>query len=141
MQIVKSVIKYLLITLLVSTYSTSIIGVGIYNCLCDHSGQLVLLANDACDCHHEHKCCQDHAQDQTTEEHCCKISYQVLQLDQDVNSSAFTFNNYGIAKSQFLPATFTKIPAPSLAACYNYDPPPLENSPAPDIYYLAQLRL
>jgi len=139
---VKTTAKYLLITLLILAYSVGMIGVAVYNCHCSHNGQIVLLAQDDCSCHHEPVCCHDSRQSQTTEEtHGCDIRYRLIHFDREVSVNIFVLNSYTIAKHLFLPESPIKTPAPSLAACYNYDPPPLENSPAPDIYYLAQLRL
>ncbi|MDR0295071.1 MAG: hypothetical protein LBH91_02615 [Prevotellaceae bacterium] len=134
--------KYLLITLLMPVYSIGIIGVGIYNCHCSHSSQFVLLANNnKCNCQHEDKCCREYVQEQTSEEHCCDRTYQVLQLDQVVNSNTFTFKNYSIDKALFSSVILIKTATPCLIAFHNYDPPPLKNSLSSDIYCLAQLRL
>ena len=137
----KALFKYLLITLIISTYSVGVVGVGTYNCYCSHSGQIVLLAKDECACQHKYSCCPNHTQEQTTEESCCNISYQVLQLDQVVNSKTFTFNSYSIIKVLSFPIMLIKISNPCLVALHSYDPPPLESSLSPDIYCLAQLRL
>ena len=138
----KNGIKYLLIILLIPVYSAGMIGIAVYNCHCSHNGQIVLLAYDDCDCHHQTTCCHDSLPGQTAkEEHGCSIKYQLLHLDQEINGNTLAFNSYNTVKHLFLPASPIKIPAPSLAAYYNYNPPPLENLPAPDIYYLAQLRL
>ncbi|MCL2097350.1 MAG: hypothetical protein FWH23_01145 [Bacteroidales bacterium] len=137
----KTVVKNILLVLLVSLYSVTVIGVGIYNCHCSHSGQIVLLADDACSCQEKHQCCQDHEQETTTEEHCCDIKYKILQIDQVVSSKVFTFNNFSIDKALFFPVMLIKLPAPFVLACHDYDPPPLEDLPSPDIYRLAQLRL
>jgi len=139
----KTMVKNILLVLLVSCYSVSMTGVAIYNCHChcNHSGKIVLLTKDKCACQQEHKCCKDHEHEPATEEHCCDIIYEVLQLDQAVDNTDFAFNSYSIAKALLCPVMLIGFPVLYAFVSRDYDPPPLSNSPTPDIYCLAQLRL
>ena len=140
----KAVLKYLLVSLLISTYCAGMIGVGVYSCPghCSHSGKIVLLASGDCNCRHNtpQHCCA-HNQNQPKKKHCCDIKYQVLQLDQEVNHHSVTFKNHNTADFFFLPVRLITISAPRLVAEHNHDPPPLGCLSSPDIFCLSQLRL
>jgi len=116
------------------TYSAGMIGVAVYgDCLCDHSRQIVWLADDDC-C----SCC-DHDEDKSNDTG-CSVTYKMLQIDQAVNATLLCCNHCAATDYLFAPTMLSIAPALASAARYNHDPPPL-NLPSPDIYRLSQLRL
>ena len=148
LQKMKTVVTYILISLLVLIYSIGMIGIGVYHCHCGHNGQVALLTDIDCTCRHQHAGCHDYDQydydqEQTTGQSCCKINYLALQLDQEISDAVVvsTINYNSIVNLLFLPVNLIKIPAPGIFSCHNCDPPPLEIAPLPNIYCLAQLRL
>ncbi len=128
-------LTYLLAGLTALVYSMGMIGVGVYNCHCNHNQQITWLTKDDCSCNHEHR----HGEE--TDDHCCDVQYKVLQVDQNITQQLVCFNHYTVIDFVFLPASMLSLPERTLSLCSNHGPPPLPTCSTPDIYTLAQLRL
>ena len=109
---------------------TSITGVGVYNCHCQHDNRIALFSSSDCECMKKHvhsaecnhqegsACCiMANEDEQTTDGHCCQVVYKVLKIDHEIVSSKISFNGY----STFITLLFTILPvAVTTPECYSF---------------------
>lgn len=96
-----SIKNIFLISLSISAYLFTIMGVGRYSCHCDHATQIALFGiHTNCSCteeqHHEHKdhkcICGAHLEaEKPKRDDCCAVSYLFLDSDQDYTTLVFDF--------------------------------------------------
>jgi hypothetical protein len=143
----KKMAIYILSGLLTLVYMSGVVGVGVYNCPCSHSQQIVLFANDNCECnyhktqqcaHPEDGCCDGSGGG----DHCCDVEYKILDTDQEASSSTSILENFTqLISTLYFPVAVLEFLSPTMTASADRAPPPSGSLVSHNIYYFSQLRL
>ena len=138
---------------LILLYLSAVIGLGFYNCHCEHSDRLVLLTYNHCDCAHEaygqhknnscgEKTCK-HSNESCADEDgdCCKVVYKSIDIDQETSNQEAKNLSTLLVLAAVLPSIIDIQDTDSQTNPFDFSKSPPEGLKTPLIYHNCQLRL
>ena len=134
------------VLMILSLYLASTVGIGVYHCDCIHSGSIAFFADDncKCSCNHDNNCSHDYNDDerhnpQFEERHDCKIKYDALNIDTELNAKSKTVKPILISTHIVNSGSpVSEISKENQIDPYGYR---IDKTPLSDIYLNCQLKL